>query len=188
LNVFTSCFFTFAVVSLVPCEIPPFITRQFALVCCYHLHVLHAYLWSKQRGLAQYTLNLYTTRAQQYLRWATVATIDMGRKEGGGCCAPFAGELSLRLTKCGLGRGPLPYQVTSSFIQPFGHNRPETENWGAVPLLGGAATPSNTTSLGLRFTSVPSRSLIHPAFGHNKHRPKIGWGCSFFSGGNWVPI
>jgi len=28
--------------------------------------------------------------AQQQLRWATVATIDMGRKEGEGCCAPFA--------------------------------------------------------------------------------------------------
>jgi len=25
------------------------------------------------------------TRAQQYLRWATVATIDMGQKEGD-CC------------------------------------------------------------------------------------------------------
>ena len=30
------------------------------------------------------------TRAQQYLRWATVATIHMGRKERD-CCAPFAG-------------------------------------------------------------------------------------------------
>jgi len=30
------------------------------------------------------------TRAQQQLRWATVATIGMGWKEGG-CCAPFTG-------------------------------------------------------------------------------------------------
>jgi len=51
--------------------------------------------------------------AQQQLRWATVATIDMGRKEGGGCCPPFAGELDPHLTQCGLGRGLLQYQVTS---------------------------------------------------------------------------
>ena len=34
---------------------------------------------------------------------------------------------------------------------------------GAVPLLGGAATKSNTTLPGPRFTSVPSGILIHPA-------------------------
>jgi len=35
---------------------------------------------------------------------------------------------------------------------------------GAMPLLGrGAATPSNTTSPGLRLTSVLSGILIHPA-------------------------
>ena len=34
---------------------------------------------------------------------------------------------------------------------------------GAVPLLGGAATPSNTTSPGPRFASIPSGILIHPA-------------------------
>ena len=30
-----------------------------------------------------------STRAQQYLRWATVATIDMSRKEGVGWSLPF---------------------------------------------------------------------------------------------------
>ena len=34
---------------------------------------------------------------------------------------------------------------------------------GAVPLLGGAATPSNTTSPGPRPTSIPSVILVHPA-------------------------
>jgi len=34
---------------------------------------------------------------------------------------------------------------------------------GAMPLLGEAVTPSNTTSPGPRFTSVPSGILIHPA-------------------------
>jgi len=34
---------------------------------------------------------------------------------------------------------------------------------GAVPLSGGAATTSNTTSPRPRFTSVPSGVSIHPA-------------------------
>jgi len=34
---------------------------------------------------------------------------------------------------------------------------------GAVPLLGGAATPSNTTSPGPRPTSMPSGILVYPA-------------------------
>jgi len=62
---------------------------------------------------------------------------------------------------------------------------------GAVPLLGGAATPSNTTSPGPRFTSVPSGILIHPLlqpFGHNRHGPKIGCGMSPFSGGAGYPM
>ena len=33
------------------------------------------------------------TKAQQYLRWATVATIDMGRKEG--AAVPLSRELEL---------------------------------------------------------------------------------------------
>jgi len=58
------------------------------------------------------------------------------QKRGAACCAPFAGggELSLRLTQCGLGWGLLPYQVASSSIHPFSHNRhgPKT---GAVNLF-----------------------------------------------------
>ena len=75
----------------------------------------------------------YITRAQQQLRWATVATIDMGRKEGD-CCA-LSRELGPRLVQCGLGRRLLPYQVASSSIQPFG-----TLNMGQK--LGGVAMPS----------------------------------------------
>ena len=64
----------------------------------------------------------FGTKAQQRLRWATVITIDMGRKKGGAVC-PFRGELEPRLIQCGLGRGLLPYHVASSSIQPFGHNK-----------------------------------------------------------------
>jgi len=101
-----------------------------------------------------------------------VATVDVGQKEG--AAEPFRGVLGPRLIQCGLGRGLLPYHVASSSIQPFGHNRHEPKTGGCAPFMGEAATPSNTTSLGLRFTSV------HP-FGHNRHGPKIGWGlCPFF--------
>jgi len=92
------------------------------------------------------------------MRWATVATIDMGRKEGG-CCALFAGELGPRLTQCGLGQGLLPYQAVSSSIQPFGHNKHGRKLGSCAPFRG-AATPSNTKSLGPMFTSVPSGILI----------------------------
>jgi len=42
----------------------------------------------------------------------------------GGLLFPLRGELGPRLIQCGLGRGLLPYQVVSSSIQLFGHNRP----------------------------------------------------------------
>jgi len=48
---------------------------------------------------------------------------------------PFRGELGPRLIQCGLGRGLLPYQVASSSIQPFGHNRHEPKTGGCVPFM-----------------------------------------------------
>ena len=56
---------------------------------------------------------------------------------------PLLRELGPRLTERGLGRDLLPYQVASSSIQPFGHNR---------------------------------------------HGPKIGWGCAPFFWPSWVLI
>jgi len=104
----------------------------------------------------------------------------------GGCCARFAGEqLGPRLTQYGLRRGLLPYQVAPSPTQPFGHNRHQPKTGGYAPFRG-AATPSNTTSPGPRFTSVPCGILIHPEFGHNRHGPKIRMGCTFFLGGGAV--
>ena len=41
------------------------------------------------------------------------------------------GELSPHLAQCGLGRGLLPYQVASSSIQLFGHNR-HRPIWGEL--------------------------------------------------------
>jgi len=49
------------------------------------------------------------------MRWATVATIDMGQKLGGGVCALFSGVAGLghHWTQSRLGRGQPPYQVGS---------------------------------------------------------------------------
>jgi len=48
---------------------------------------------------------------------------------------------------------------------------------GAVPLFGGAGSPSNTMWPGPRPTFVPSDILILQPFGHKRHGPKIG-GCA----------
>jgi len=112
-----------------------------------------------------------------------MATIDMGRKEGG-CCAPRA-ELVLRLTECGLGRGLLPYQVTSSSIQPFGHN------YRHGPKIGWreAGSPSQTKSPGPRPISIPSGILIHAAVWPQRTWAE-NWGLCPFWGRreSWVPI
>jgi len=54
-------------------------------------------------------------------------------KRGRGLLCPFRGELRPRLIQCGPGRGLLPYQVASSSIQPFGHNRHEPKTRGCAP-------------------------------------------------------
>jgi len=55
---------------------------------------------------------------------------------------------------------------------------------GLCPFEGGGATPSNTTSPGPRFTSVPSGILIHPAVWPQKTWAKnwVGVVCLFFLG------
>jgi len=74
-----------------------------------------------------------------------MATIDIGRKEGGGRVVPLSGGAgSLSNTICGLGRGLLPYQVASSSIQPVGHNRHVPKIGGCALFCGGGAwSPSS---------------------------------------------
>ena len=107
---------------------------------------------------------------------------DRGHNRHGPLC-PFRGEVGPCLIQCGLGRGLLPYQLASSSIQPFGHNRHEPKTgelcpfssglrpghsryWpkiGGCALWGrGAGSPSNTMWPGPRPTCVLSFISIHP--------------------------
>jgi len=109
------------------------------------------------------------------------AAIDMSRKMGVLC--PFLGELNPHFTQCRLGRGLPPYQMVSSSIKPFGHNR----HW---PKIGGCALwgelgPHVTMSPGPTSISLSSGILIHPAVwpqqSENRHGPKTGVGlCAPF--------
>ena len=109
----------------------------------------------------------------------------MGRKEGGLLCPFCKGELGPRLTQSGLGWAQLPYQVGSSSIQPFGHNRhgPET---GAAHLWG-ELDPHLTQPLGPRPTSLPCAILNHQPFGRSRYVLKIGGSAPFGGGGAGSP-
>ena len=73
---------------------------------------------------------------------------------------PFRGGAgSPSITECGLGRGLLPYQVASSFIQPFGHNR-------HGPKIGWAWVCSFFWVSWVPIehkVAIPSGILVHPA-------------------------
>ena len=79
-----------------------------------------------------------------------------------GLCPLGMGELGPHLKQCRLARGLPPYQVASSSIQPFGHNRYGPKIWGCA-LIFGDGFPSTTMWPGPRPTSLPSGILIHPA-------------------------
>jgi len=99
------------------------------------------------------------------------------------------GELGPRLTQCGLGRGLLPYQVASSSIQPFGHNRRALKlgGGGCAVFYGGDESPSNTKSPGPRPTSISSGILVHPAVWPQRTLAE-NWGlCPFRGGGAGSP-
>ena len=96
-------------------------------------------------------------------------------------CRPTAGPC---LIQCGLGQALLPYQVASSSIQPFGQKDMGWKLRGCAPSRGGAVTPSDTTSPGPRFTSIPRGILIHPAIWPQQTWAKTSVGAvTFFLGG-----
>ena len=75
-----------------------------------------------------------------------LATIDMGRKEGGGCCTIWPWPRST------------PYQVTSWSTQPFGQNRHEPKR-GTVLLWRGQLDPHlSQCGHGPSSTSLPIKA------------------------------
>jgi len=99
------------------------------------------------------------------------------------------GELGPRLTHYGLGRGLLPYQVASSSIQPFGHNR-QGRKLGAVPLLGELLRPLFGGGVAQlpeqRPTSITSGILTHPAI-WPQQKSAENWGLCPLLGGELGP-
>ena len=104
----------------------------------------------------------YRTIAQQKLRWATVATIDVGRKLG---VVPLFREAwfpSNRVVWIEV------YLHTKWHLNPSSHLATTNMGrkvcgWSCAPFRG-AESPSNTMWPGMRPTSLPSFILIHPAF------------------------
>jgi len=106
-------------------------------------------------------------------------------------CSNFRGELNPHITQCGLGQGLYLYQMASWSIQLFGHNRRgprytdlrhsvSRKSGEAAPLLypfrwGGAVSPFNIMSPGLRATSVPGGILINTVVWsqYNRHGPRF---------------
>ena len=82
--------------------------------------------------------------------------MDMGRKLGRGS-VHFLGrvELGPHLTQSRLSRVLPPYQVASSAIQPFGHNR-YGPKIGGLPPLGGGEAGSLSNTAGWRLCVVAS--------------------------------
>jgi len=73
-----------------------------------------------------------------------MATIDIGRREGVAVPLLRAGELGPRVKPFGLGWGLHPFQVASSSIQPFGHNRHGPKSGRLYPFRGGELGPHLT--------------------------------------------
>jgi len=88
---------------------------------------------------------------------------------------PLSRELGFRLTQCGLGRGLLPYQVASSSIQPFGHNRHQLKTEGCALFRWGELRPHLTQCrLGRGLPPYQVASWSMKPFGLNTYGPKIG--------------
>jgi len=84
-----------------------------------------------------------------------------GPKRWGLLC-PFRADLGPRLIQCGLDQGLLPYQVASSSIQLFGHNK-RAKNWvvvGVPSVPGVAGSPLNTKSPGPRLCHLSPSSRL----------------------------
>jgi len=103
----------------------------------------------------------------------------------GGAAVPLSrgSWVPVSLIHCGRGRDLLPYQVASSSIQPFGHNRLEPKT-GAVPLLRGSCDPCRPY-LRTKWHLDPSSRFATIDMGQKLGG--VGVGVPSFWG-SWVPI
>jgi len=114
-----------------------------------------------------------------------LATIDMDRKLG--AVPLLGGKRGPHVTQCGLGQGLPSYQVASSSIQPFSHNR-HGPKFGRLCPLGVELGPHLTQCCpgrGLPSYKVAFRSM--QPFGHNNHGLKFGGCAPFFGEGAGSP-
>jgi len=107
-----------------------------------------------------------------------LVTIDIGRKEGGGCCAPSesgAGSPSNAMWP-GLRSTSIP---SSILIHPaVWPQQTWAKNWGwrAVPLWGDLGPHLTICRLGQGLHRYQVASWSIQPFCHNRHGPKIGEG------------
>ena len=100
--------------------------------------------------------NVAWTEAWLHTKWhldpfSRLATTDMGRWLG--LCPSFfgRGELGPHLIQCGLGRGPLPYEVATWYTQPFGHNTPTSQTDRQTDRQTGQTDIQRSDSIGRPF-------------------------------------
>ena len=128
--------------------------------------LIHTAIWPQKTWTENWGRGL---RTKWHLDLSSrLATIDIGRKLGGG--APFFGRGSWgpHLSQCGLGRGLPTCQVPSWSIQPFGHNRHGPKIVGLCPFWGGGAgSPSIQCGQGRGLPACQVSSWSIQLFGHN---------------------
>jgi len=87
-----------------------------------------------------------------------------GRKEGGGCCAPFVDSWLYYNVACAEVYFRTKWRLhPSSLLANIDMGQKLGGGWVCPFFLGVAGSPSNTKSPGPRPTSIPSGILVHPA-------------------------
>jgi len=145
-------------------------TRKSSVECCYYHWPLVTHTYSKAPQFLHCSSYLYKSSA--VVKMGDCGHNRHGPKRGGLLC-PFqggrGGQLGLRITQCGLGRGLLRYQVASSSIQPFGHNRQGPKTGGCAPFSGDLGLHLTQCRLNRGLPPYQAESWPIQPLGHNRH-------------------
>jgi len=136
------------------------------------------------------TLKVNNTRAQPYLKWTTLATIDMGRKDRGGGCmlCHFRGNWDPTPSNTMWPESRYTSVPSGVFIHPavWPINMNQKLGGGGCALfLWVAGSPSNTKSPGPRPAS--SGIIVHPGVWPQLQTLAENWGLCPFRGGERDP-